>query len=286
MTPQKQSTQQDYHERIIRTLVFLQEHLDEELSLERVAGVAAFSHFHFHRIFRALVGETPSEHVRRLRLERAAQHLKRSETPVTDLAFASGYDSHEAFTRAFRAMFGVPPTEYRASHRPAPECASGTHYGDTMTYHAPDYEAPPVVEVLEVPPTRIVFLRHVGPYNQVGQTWGRLNEVGRNARPTRARPAHARHRPRRPRRDTARQDPLRRRHRPEPAARAAGRIRGVVTHRGPYDGLGQTYQRLYGAWLPRTGHQVRDVPAFGEYRNSPQNIKPEDLLTKVRVPIV
>lgn len=93
--------------------MFLQEHLDEELSLERVAAVAAFSHFHFHRIFRALVGETPSEHVRRQRRERAAQHRKRSETPVTDLAFASVYDSHEAFTRIFRAMFGVPPTEYR-----------------------------------------------------------------------------------------------------------------------------------------------------------------------------
>ena len=139
--------------------MFLQEHLDEELSLERVAAVAAFSHFHFHRIFRALVGETPSEHVRRQRRERAAQHRKRSETPVTDLAFASVYDSHEAFTRIFprhvrRAADRIsgPPTTRRPS---APQ-------ESTMTYHAPDYEAPPAVEVLEVPPTRIVFLRHVG----------------------------------------------------------------------------------------------------------------------------
>jgi AraC family transcriptional regulator len=66
----------------------------------------------------------------------------------------------------------------------------------------------------------------------------------------------------------------------------AGWRYAVVTHRGPYDVLGQRHQRLDGAWLPRPGHEVRDVPAFEEYLNSPQNTKPEDLLTKVWVPIV
>jgi AraC family transcriptional regulator len=294
MTPLKQSTQQDYHERIVRTLVFLQEHLDEELSLEQMASVAAFSHFHFHRIFRALVGETATEHVRRLRLERAAQHLKRDETPVTDLAFAAGYDSHEAFTRAFRAMFGLPPSEYRAAHRPAPDCASGTHYGDTMTYHVPDYGEPPAVEVQEVPPTRIVFLRHVGPYNEVGQTWGRLmmwagmrGLLGPGIRmlgivhddPEVTLPEKIRYdaaiavsRPVEPQAEFGVMD-------------LAGGRYAVTTHRGSYDSLGRTYQQLYGAWLPRNGHDVRDAPAFEEYLNSPQNTKPEELLTKIWVPI-
>jgi AraC family transcriptional regulator len=295
MGPQKQSTGQDYHERIVRTLVFLQEHLDEELSLGRMAGVAAFSTFHFHRIFRALVGEAPAEHIRRLRLERAAQHLKRLETPVTELALAAGYDSHEAFTRAFRAMFGLPPSEYRAAHRPLPETASRTHYGETMTYQAPEYGEPPAVEVTEVPPTRIVFLRHVGPYNEVGKTWGRLmmwagmrSLLGPGMRmlgvvhddPDVTPPEKLRYdaavavsRPIEPQGEFG-------------VMELAGGRYAVTTHRGPYESLSQTYQRLYGTWLPRNCHEVRDVPAFEEYLNSPQNTKPEDLLTKIWVPIV
>jgi AraC family transcriptional regulator len=290
----KTATGQDYHERIVRTLVFLQEHLDEDLPLDRVAAVAAFSTFHFHRIFRALVGEAPAEYIRRLRLERAAQCLKRGEAPVVDLAFAAGYETHEAFTRAFRAMFGVPPSEYRAAHRPMPESASGTHYGEAMTYHAPDYGEPPAVEIVEAAPLRVVFLRHIGPYGQVGQTWGRLmmwagmrGLLGPGMRmigivhddPEVTPP------------DKLRYDAAVAVARPvEPQgefgiAEIAGGTYAVATHRGPYDSLGGTYRQLYGGWLPLSGRQLRDVPAFEEYLNSPQNTKPEDLLTKIWVPV-
>ena len=51
----KPATENDYHQRIVRTLVHIQQHLDDELDLERLAGVAAFSSFHFHRIFRGVV---------------------------------------------------------------------------------------------------------------------------------------------------------------------------------------------------------------------------------------
>jgi AraC-like DNA-binding protein len=79
----KPSTEQDYRERIVRTLVYIQQHLDDDLELDQVAGVAAFSSFHFHRIFRGLVGETLKEYIRRLRLERAARNLKLSGEPIT-----------------------------------------------------------------------------------------------------------------------------------------------------------------------------------------------------------
>ena len=97
----KQSTEQDYRERIVRTLVYIQQHLDDDLELDKVAGVAAFSSFHFHRIFRGLVGETLKEHTRRLRLERAARNLKLSAEPITQTALEAGFETHESFTRAF-----------------------------------------------------------------------------------------------------------------------------------------------------------------------------------------
>jgi AraC family transcriptional regulator len=280
----KSATREDYQRRIVRALLYIQDHLDEEVTLECVAGVAAFSAFHFHRIFSAMVGESFGEHVRRLRLERAAQHLRRSGTPVTEIALAAGFDSHEAFTRAFRARFGVPPSEYRA----APE------EGEIMNYQAPDYGPPPEVEVREVPPTRIVFLRHVGPYAEVGGTWMRLMSwagmrglLGPGMRmigvvhdaPEITPPEKLRYdaavavsRPVEPQGEFG-------------VTELAGGRYAVTMHRGPYENLSQTYRKLFGAWLPDSGHEVRDTPAFEEYLNSPQTAKPEDLLTRIWLPL-
>jgi len=59
----------------------------------------------------------------------------------------------------------------------------------------------------------------------------------------------------------------------------------VVTHKGQYETLGKTYQQIYGGWLPQSGYDLRDAPAFEQYLNSPQNTKPEDLVTLIHVPL-
>src|SRR5213080_552501 len=113
-------TEHAYKERVLRTLVYIQNHLDEVITLDDLAAVAHFSPYHFHRIFRGMVGESVMEHVRRLRLERAAHRLKFGDQPVTRLAFDAGYETHEAFTRAFAAAFGQAPSQFRAAHRALP----------------------------------------------------------------------------------------------------------------------------------------------------------------------
>ncbi|MFH1417502.1 MAG: AraC family transcriptional regulator, partial [Planctomycetota bacterium] len=120
----KSQTEHDYRQRILRVLVHIQGRLDEAMSLEDLARIAHFSPYHFHRIFRGMVGESVKEHVRRLRLERAAFHLKATDQPVTRIAFDAGYEAHEAFTRAFRAMFGESPSGFRELHRPVAYPAS------------------------------------------------------------------------------------------------------------------------------------------------------------------
>src|SRR5438132_3301311 len=126
----KSKTEQAYKERVLRVLVYIQQHLDETIELDDLARVAHFSPFHFHRIFRGLVGESVMEHVRRLRLERAAHRLKFGDQPVTRLAFEAGFETLEAFSRAFRAMFGKAPSRFRDLHRvlPFPAAASGVHF--------------------------------------------------------------------------------------------------------------------------------------------------------------
>ena len=67
----KEETSEDYRARMLRVLVHIQQNLDAPLPLEELASIALFSPFHFHRIFRGLIGESVKEHVRRLRLERS-----------------------------------------------------------------------------------------------------------------------------------------------------------------------------------------------------------------------
>ena len=68
----KRTTLEDYKERMLRVLLYIQRHLDEETPLEELARVAAFSPYHFHRVFKSIVGETLNDFIRRVRVQRAA----------------------------------------------------------------------------------------------------------------------------------------------------------------------------------------------------------------------
>jgi AraC family transcriptional regulator len=94
-------------------LAFAASHLDEDLSLTALAGQAGLSAFHLHRVFRAAAGETPKQFTLRLRLERAAAMLLTTADSVLNVALGCGFQSHEAFCRAFRRQFGMTPSGYR-----------------------------------------------------------------------------------------------------------------------------------------------------------------------------
>jgi transcriptional regulator GlxA family with amidase domain len=74
-SPMKPITLRDYKERLLRVLVYLQQYLDEPLSLDVLAARACLSPHHFHRVFTGMIGESLHNHIRRLRLERAAARL-------------------------------------------------------------------------------------------------------------------------------------------------------------------------------------------------------------------
>lgn len=100
----------DYAARVNRAVDHVLLHLDEPLRLEDVAAVAGFSRFHFHRIFRVLMGETLQRFVKRVRLERALSLMSRTPRPrLTDVAFACGFSSSSDFTRSFKQRYGVAP---------------------------------------------------------------------------------------------------------------------------------------------------------------------------------
>jgi AraC family transcriptional regulator len=94
-------------------LRYIREHITETLDRERLAAVAGFSVPHFHRVFTAQVGESAIGYVRRLRLERAARKLRMGAVDITQVAHAAGYDTHAAFSKAFKQQFGLSPSEFR-----------------------------------------------------------------------------------------------------------------------------------------------------------------------------
>lgn len=103
----------EYSETIENVLSYISRHIHEPLDREVLAEVAGFSVPHFHRVFTAQVGESAVTYVRRLRMERAARKLRIGAVDITEVARAAGYETHAAFSKAFKQQFGLSPSEFR-----------------------------------------------------------------------------------------------------------------------------------------------------------------------------
>jgi len=277
-------SERSYHERILRVQLHIQSHLSDDLALDRLARIACFSPYHFHRIFRGILGEGVHEYVRRLRLESAAQTLKNTGRVVLEVAFNAGYESHEAFTRAFRQMFGVTPTQFRAGQSLQPRQAE-----QKMTTTI----KPSEVRIERHPSRRVLFLRHIGPYQSVGPTFQKfMAHVFQNGlfRPDAEILGICHDDP-----DVTPPDKIRYDCGMTVGDKSAigefgiqtidGGEFAVTTHRGPYEALAESYEALYGSWLPASGREPRNSPSFEIYRNSPTDTTADNLVTEIFLPL-
>jgi AraC family transcriptional regulator len=104
----------EYHSRLRRVLAYIQEHLSDELPLNKLSEIACFSPFHFQKIFSLYVGESPKQYIMRLRMERIAHYLALYPAlSINDAAFQSGFSSPSTFIRAFRKYYGTTPEGFR-----------------------------------------------------------------------------------------------------------------------------------------------------------------------------
>lgn len=291
------------------------EKLDEALDLTALARSAALSPLHFHRIFRGMIGETPLELHRRLRLERAAHELANGSAPVTRIAFTAGYETHESFTRAFGERYGASPSAFRQSASDARSaCArppqielaarSGIHFHGGHRPERPlGLPFTPItgdssmhVDLKDLPELRVAAVRHIGPYNRISEAFQRVGEIAGPAgliRPPSTEMLALYHDdPEATPVDQLRSDAALTV--PDDAVIPGGltEIRipasryAYTTHLGPYTGLGDAWQELMGSWLPRSGHRLGNGPSFEIYRNTPMDTPPEKLRTELYIPIV
>lgn len=278
-----------YEQRLSRVRDYIFDHLDEEIDLEKLAEIACLSPYHWHRTYQALSGETIAATVRRLRLQRAATYLAQTSLPLAIIAARSGYPNLQSFSRMFRSAFGMPPAAYRKEgshnqfHLHLKQQKGRSRMPDTKN-----------VKVVEIKSMMTAGLDHVGPYTDIGRAFEQLDALLR---------ARAMMRPGMRLLgiyfdDSSVVPAAKLRSRacvviPSDAAVAAPFIRTEIAggsyarlrHKGPYADLAPAYQWLYGQWLATSGREVRNIPCFEEYLNTPQDTAPSELLTDVFMPL-
>ncbi|MBB6215254.1 AraC family transcriptional regulator [Anaerosolibacter carboniphilus] len=106
----------EHQDRIRDSIEYIEERLKEKIKLEKLAEKVYLSEFHYHRLFRNMVGEPVMEYIRKRRLSEAAKELKDTKRKVADIALDYQFGSPEAFTRAFKRMYGISPREFRKTN--------------------------------------------------------------------------------------------------------------------------------------------------------------------------
>jgi len=105
-------------QRFFKSIDYVEQHLYEPISVHDMAKASNYSTYHFCRIFKSLVGDSPKEYLRKRRLTIAAVRLLKEDINIIDLALACQFESQEAFTRAFKQLFSVTPGHYRREADP------------------------------------------------------------------------------------------------------------------------------------------------------------------------
>jgi AraC family transcriptional regulator len=265
--------EQNYRQRVERIIAFLVAHPLVEHRLEDLAAMAHFSPYHFHRIYHSVAGETVNATVRRIRLARATRLLEQGSHSITQVAMEVGYESPQAFTRAFGQFAGQSPSGFQAQlHR--------------VGY---DTDAMPQVEIIERAAQRLVALRHQGPVSTISHTHRRLHKM--SFAPMVSAWLGACYGDPDEESDfryyaaaaltselTLDEPPL------ECIDIPAGRYARHCLQ-GPYTNISATVSAIFKRWLPASDYEADDRPVLEHYLNSPRNTAPNALRTNLLIPI-
>ena len=269
----KRDARQRYHARMQRVLDHVDANLDGDLDVETLAGVAAFSRFHFHRQFAEWFGISVHRYVELARLKRASFALAYRPDSVFDVALDSGFGGPEAFARAFRRRMGQSPSAFRRAPDWSPWAAAIAPLDQARSTRMNPNFTDQDVRIVDFPETPVALLEHRGDPARIGDTirsfiaWRRANGLS----PGRSRTFNFLHTdPETVPADDYRIDIACEARSVEAnaagvQARAipAGRC-AVVRLTGSSDALRPAASFLYADWLPRSGEDLRDFPMFAE----------------------
>ena len=287
--------EQEYRNRINQVIKAIIQHpaglAGNDWTTQTLAGLAGISAFHFHRIFRALTGETMFAFLQRRRLLRAIELMHESRFTLTEIALECGFDSSSSLSRAFRKHFHCSPSQYRQRQLPSllPPARSRAQRKNAVQ-----------VEFRETPARPALIVERQGlveqNFNQAAAAAFRVlvSEIKRvNGWPVI--------------RECFGMCPDEASMVPDAQARYQagffyeGRLqtmsdevrrvtipggRWVVSiHQGSYETLWQSWNRLYRDWLPASGCVTRHAAPLELYLNDKKQVPPEELRTEIWIPI-
>lgn len=179
MIKENQQIEREYISRINRAFDYIESNIDKQFTLEEIASIANFSKFHFHRIFQAIIGETPFQFILRLRLEKAASLIvSNPKETITEIAIKCGFTDTSVFSRNFKSYFNKSASQYRKdkqeksnlsqldSKAQQVEDKSFMYFcssSNTIKWRT-NMELNKSVEVKELPKMTVAYIRHIGPY--------------------------------------------------------------------------------------------------------------------------
>lgn len=280
--------EKEYLERIVKVLIYIEEHIYDELSLEKLAKIAYYSPFHFHRIFHAIVGETIHSYVKRVRMERAMGLLRYTNSPITEIGFDAGFETTSAFTKAFNQFTGVSPSKYRRLY----------DVFVAMEKKIKDLAMIQPTSIVNQPALDLLFVRRYGSWDtSPKEAWSAMYKyIQENALPL----SETRYF------GISYDDPdvvseENRRYDAAILARGDAKAEGEVgilhlsqgryalfTHKGPYENLGETYNQIFLKWFPSVSEKEsfdEKRRCFCEYMNMGHKDS-EELLTTIYIPLV
>ena len=279
-------TYNDYTQRINKVVAYINDHLDESLDLKTLAEVASLSEFHFHRVFKALKGESIGAHISRLRIEAAARLLRYSALSTEDIAFNIGYEAPAALSKAFKNQYGITPTKYRTNK---------DIYIMKKEIINPDLalKAP---KIMELEPKNLIYVALTGEYGTLdyGKAYEQLWAVVKSqklftkgiesicvsyddpkiteASLQRSEVSLAIHKPAHPEGEVS-------------CKTLAGGKYAVFFYQGSYSHLAAVDDMAM-RWVVESEYELRDEPLFEKYLNDSRRTPEEKLKTEVYIPII
>jgi len=270
-------------DRILRVIDYIHTHAADDLSLDQLADVAAMSRFHWHRVFTAIMGASPAQIIRSVRMHKATMLLLRTDLPISEIAARVGYPNDRSFARTFKDAYGQTPKAFRATGLPGADLKPNPQ-GVSIMFD---------VSIETTPDKRLAALAHRGDYSEGSvmyqkvatilstgghwpQTAGMAGVYYDDPKVTPANDLRSHAGVLWEGEDVP--DGL------EEVQLAGGRY-AVLHFKGPYAGLSEAYTYLYGPWLSSSQEGLRDAPSFEHYLNDPTNTAPTDLLTDIYMPL-
>ncbi len=263
-----------YHARMQRVLDHIDRHLDGDLDLETVSSVAAFSKFHFHRQFKATFGMSLHRYVQLSRLRRASKRLADGQGPsVTDIALDAGYETPDAFARAFRQRFAQSPSSFRKSPDWEPWLKAFGPLNAARSKIMQTPFTPDRVTIRETAPTRVAMFEHRGDPETLDATIQRFIawRKGVGLSPRNSATFNIWHSERRPANPAdysmdlcvgLGDRPIEVRGEGVKAGEIPGGRCAVLRVTGDTHNLEPAALYLYRDWLPASGEEMRDFPIY------------------------